>query len=118
MPLKQGTEIPVRLNSTHILCLDKKDAPKAGDGNAFIYALMNLLCHFNKKDAPKAGDGNALASAFSVPIFNKKDAPKAGDGNQSNKTSSFLIVLDKKDAPKAGDGNLLHAKSPKVTAHT
>ena len=45
----------------------------------------------DKKDAPKAGDGNAYqGQSFYIP--HKKDAPKAGDGN-CNETNIFVIIV-------------------------
>ena len=104
MPLKQGTEIRRSWVDVETRWQDKKDAPKAGDGNFLL--VSNMDTPFHKKDAPKAGDGNSIFCATTTDgTAYKKDAPKAGDGN-------FLLVSNmdtpfhKKDAPKAGDGNL------------
>ena len=37
---------------------NKKDAPKAGDGNQQPNGNSSLKIEKDKKDAPKAGDGN------------------------------------------------------------
>ena len=60
MPLKQGTEMIIckRLYQ-RCSAANKKDAPKAGDGNDFSPTIHRLCSQENKKDAPKAGDGNS-----------------------------------------------------------
>ncbi len=58
----QGLRRKVRckaLQQANLRRQDKKDAPKAGDGNL---KYPKMLCHNackHKKDAPKAGDGNS-----------------------------------------------------------
>ena len=58
MPLKQGTETLFRCQLMTFTHHNKKDAPKAGDGNYTLPFLIPYLTTANKKDAPKAGDGN------------------------------------------------------------
>ena len=66
-------------------------------------------CGMDKKDAPKAGDGRNQA-IFSIKAHHpeyKKDAPKAGDGRKSTMVCWDIFFANKKDAPKAGDGSFL-----------
>ena len=73
MPLKQGTETE-KCPAVTLLPLNKKDAPKAGDGNLKVELLSKK--NINKKDAPKAGDGNILpALVFVILIPNIKKMP-------------------------------------------
>ena len=58
MPLKQGTETSVVDTVASTSSTDKKDAPKAGDGNLASSVAACVEPLFYKKDAPKAGDGN------------------------------------------------------------
>ena len=130
MPLKQGTETPLACLFIYFQgSIDKKDAPKAGDGNrqplACLYFFKVLIKKMplkqgtetfiiflppymsqHKKDAPKAGDGNYHWRRKHHTLHIKKMPLKQGTETMKRIYSSSLYRAYKKDAPKAGDGNV------------
>ena len=72
---------------------DKKDAPKAGDGNMasdspFAIAVLKI-----KKMPLKQGTETRSVSRLVSSISHKKDAPKAGDGNRVRTLRNTRIGL-------------------------
>ena len=87
------------------LSSNKKDAPKAGDGNRHSKTKQPYVLH--KKDAPKAGDGKLPIMPLVRRMSIKKMPLKQGTEKNHLSICDIIGLKYKKDAPKAGDGKFV-----------